>query len=244
MFQLFEAVMLFDDPSALTDADRVVLRDTMTLFDELAQLQKSNFEHMRLWLKAEEARSRGDMKPALEFYDQAIEAATEARFIHFAACCNERAAAILTNPKLAAGYIFDAHAQWKKWGCAPKVTEIEARHPKLFGGWAHRPATTGLGLSDLPSTGPTSEAYVVEGKSPSVREGHTPLQRAWLNSPVLRRRRSACSSGSGEVASSDIRSEPRSGSDSHPRSHLATELDLRTVVSASSVLGQETSVDG
>lgn len=241
IFKLFEAVMLFDDPSALTAADVVVLSDTMTLFDELAKLQKSNFFHMRLWLKAEEARSRGDTKAALEFYDHAIAAATAERFIHFAACCNERAAAMLTSPKIAAGYILDAHAQWKTWGCAPKVTDIEARHPHLFG---RPPATTGLGLFDLPSTEPTSGLYVSEKESKSMREGANPFQRSRVHSPVLHRRRSTSSGGSGEVSASGIQSEPRNESESLPRSHLATELDLRTVVSASSVLGQETSVDG
>lgn len=259
-FQLFEAVVLFSDPDAQTDEDRVVLSSTMEYFGELAVLQPTNFGHMRLWLKAEEARSLGYADEAITLYDEAIEAAVKAEFIHLAACMNERCAALLRSPKLAVGYILDAHAHWKAWGCVPKVTSMTLRYPLLFSSLpTPTPAPGSVGSRSTASDKATPmdssghddaapmEVVETDHHSSSGREEQASSHTSWLHGGRGRRASPNSHHGSLGSAGHDSSGDPRSfsgSSEHHSRSHLATELDLRTVVSASSVIGMETSVDG
>ncbi|KAK4703939.1 hypothetical protein P7C70_g2274, partial [Phenoliferia sp. Uapishka_3] len=203
-------------------------------------------------LCSEQARSLGATQDAITLYDLAIAEATVSEFTHLAACMNERCASLLPSPKLAVGYVLAAYQDWKTWGCVPKVNDMVAQFPHLFG--AFRPplpetasstgSRSGLANTLTPTSDPTKEDVAAEvdemEHSTSTREessNHT----SWLHMP----RRSSPGSHMSEGLTSNGEAKTNGGTPEAPlRSHLATELDLRTVVSASSVIGMETSVDG
>lgn len=102
-FQLFEAVVLYDSFELLAPSEHDILATTHKHVNELAASQPANFRPLRLWLDAERQRVSGPCIDALPAYDAAIAAATSSQALHIAACLNERAAACISAPKLAAG---------------------------------------------------------------------------------------------------------------------------------------------
>ncbi|GAA5835589.1 hypothetical protein JCM9279_004589 [Rhodotorula babjevae] len=263
-FQLFAAVSLYDEYDSITLDERDHLDGAHKLLDDLAVSQLDNFLPLKLWLDAERARATGNVVDAVPAYDLAIEAATGRRAIHLAACMNERAAACLPSAKLRAGYLIEAHALWTAWGCVPKTTKMEADHLHLF---PFKPSPTqrlvptptptpplppsgGFGSDYMQGRPPSNET--TEDTSPSSTGGKTdepaPVP-SWTSQPAngsATHRQSQGSHGShSENHDVDMVSQSRSmeHSDVYGRSHLATELDLRTVVTASSVISGELSVD-
>ncbi|KAM0752526.1 hypothetical protein T439DRAFT_379572 [Meredithblackwellia eburnea MCA 4105] len=98
-------------------------------------------------------------------------------------------------------------------------------------------------MEKLPQT-PTDESAQIELTDVDMNSAKDELSSShtsWLHSGSVKRKMSTGSHGSnGHDGSTDSRNM----AEHHLRSQLATELDLRTVVAASSVLGMETSVDG
>ncbi|GJN88386.1 hypothetical protein Rhopal_001352-T1 [Rhodotorula paludigena] len=266
-FQLFEAVVLYDSFELLAPSEHDILAKTHKLVNELAASQPANFRPLRLWLDAERQRVSGPCIDALPAYDAAIAAAASSQAIHLAACLNERAAACISAPKLAAGYLIEAHAHWLAWGCLPKAHRMEVEHPHLFPSRSsismQRAAPTPTpplaatipGASDYMQAPPLSAdsgdqtSSSSAGKPEEARSLH-----GWTNESAHQHARRPPSAGSHESLTHshseqrdvDMVSQSRSvdHSDIHQRSHLATELDLRTVVSASSVISSELSIDG
>lgn len=103
LFQVFEAVALFNRFSTLDQAELALVRDTTTYIAELADRQPSTFRPLLLWLQAEAAYSKGDKFRALALFDEAIGITTSDSQNHLVAVLNERAAVALDNVKLAAG---------------------------------------------------------------------------------------------------------------------------------------------
>lgn len=224
----------------MSEIDQQTLAATFKLFDGLATIQPSNFGHMRTFLAAEAARARGLVSEAVVLYDSAINASTEAKFIHLSAWYNERCAELLQKPKLAAGYLIEAMSLWKEWGCLTLVNKMALQHPLLFPSLV--PKTLPNVTSNLTVTTPTS---FTPPEQP-VLEIITAENR-WTKAD-LDRRKSSVASGSGRQSASGLESPLRVISSSSlelpHRSQLATELDLRTVVQAASVLNNEINVDG
>ncbi|GAA5908410.1 hypothetical protein JCM6882_007929 [Rhodosporidiobolus microsporus] len=258
-FRLFEAVTLYDIFPTISTEEHDILKETHVEIEELAASQADSFNTLKLWLDAERVRATGDVAEALKAYDIAIEEASNRRYLHFAACMNERAAACLPSLKLATGYLSEAHALWLAWGCAPKVQRMEADFPTIFPPRPHPVVTPSVPtgtppvhhshLADYVSTSTGSAESATE---PSVRDDSqtTPV---WVDTPNLSQPERRPSDGSHESHSHhsephdvEMLSNSRSvdHSDVHARSQLATELDLRTVVTASSVISGELSVDG
>ncbi|GAA5904910.1 hypothetical protein JCM5296_006141 [Sporobolomyces johnsonii] len=270
LFQLFESIALYDKYSTLSDAERVTIDDTAREVARLAEGQAASFRPLHLWLKAEAERAQGRKIEALALYDEAIAAATTIRYIHFAACMNERAARMLGNPKLATGYLVEAHTFWSTWGCTYKAQKMEADHPLVFPSKPAAPthsASFSAIMSPVVSLGATSvieELPGMQARSTSnsnsngsntdqgsfaAREDPQSLH-VWMvdNQPNPQSRRTSQGShGShSDHHDGDTHSQNRSVdyTEVYGRSHLATELDLRTVVTASSVISGELSVDG
>ncbi|GAA6001160.1 hypothetical protein JCM10207_007438 [Rhodosporidiobolus poonsookiae] len=259
-FQLFEAVTLFDNYATLTPAEHEILKQTREQLEELADQQRDNFGPLKLWLDAEAIKVEGDLVKAIDYYDRAIEAATAQHYIHLAACMNERAAACLTSEKLAVGYLHEAHAQWTTWGCTPLVAKMEAEHPRLFpqkavanGAPQAFTASPPLPMVSTPQTteymtNNSSGESMTERSSMTREEAQAhPSLGAWVEGNGRRPSNGSHDSHShSEPHDAEMLSTSRSvdHSDVYSRSQLATELDLRTVVTASSVLGSELSVDG
>jgi hypothetical protein len=219
---------------------------------------------MKQWLQAEECRSRKDWPAAMSYYDAAILAATEAQFIHLSACMNERCASMLKSPKLAAGYLLESYSQYKAFGCVTKLRSMEVVHPLLFASVPKSPVpedatppATGTTAARVPSPSDIVFQALSETGSPTVLDD-VGIPNVWTSSEVNSRKglssESMGSRGSRSVGSrsildvefEDIYDYRTDGtpSEAQSKSHLTTELDLRTVVSASSVIAGEISVDG
>lgn len=103
LFQVFEAVALYNRFSTLTEEELDIISETNALIADLAETQASSFKPLLLWLQAEAARATGDQSRALVLYDEAIEVAASSALLHLVAVLNERAAVTLDNVKLASG---------------------------------------------------------------------------------------------------------------------------------------------
>lgn len=230
-FQLFEAVVLFDNVEFITEVDRQTLATTFKLFEGLAVIQTSNFGHMKTFLDAEEARSRQSFTEAIELYDSAIAEASSAQFIHLAAFYNERAAQIMKKPKLAVGYLLEAMELWKTWGCEPKVTAMQNEFPFL------RP-------KPLLSPIFTSHLSVGTNSLPTGRSDQSEDQYKWSKADLERRKSTSSSAPGFGIPETLVRGHSITNIPviEFP-SRLATELDLRTVVQACGILASETSLD-
>ena len=104
---------------------------------------KENFEHLRLFMKAELAGICGDMRAAMSHYEGAINAARESGFIRDEAMASEMAAQFLMRnglEKAADGYLQAAHYGYYCWGAHRKVADMEAAYPALINAKARKGA--------------------------------------------------------------------------------------------------------
>jgi predicted ATPase/signal transduction histidine kinase len=95
----------------------------------------ANFEHKRLLVAAELARSDGDLLSALDLYEQSITSALEHGFIHVHALANELAARMWLssgNRRLALPYFTSAVAGYRSWGARRKLRLLETEFPEMF----------------------------------------------------------------------------------------------------------------
>ncbi|GAA5947465.1 hypothetical protein JCM3765_001690 [Sporobolomyces pararoseus] len=277
LFRVFEAVALYQRFTTLNSDELENLAETVKDISELADAQETTFRPLQLWLQAEAARATNDgQSRALPLFDQAIALATRTSQLHLVGILNERAAATFENPKLAVGYLVEAHLYWSKWGCVPKVHHLEASHPTIpfpnhvQANAVSRSISSGTSSSEHPHDldGNDSHPRIVgasyeqqqaplNGNSTADSHSHrgSLIDSAQSPRPTLHRRpsapdrsdsRSFGSQGSFDEfdhhESSSGRSTERS--DHYSRSHLATELDLRTVITAQNVISGELSVDG
>ncbi|BGP14068.1 hypothetical protein JCM10213v2_002006 [Rhodosporidiobolus nylandii] len=234
-FKLFEALVLYDSSSTLTSDEQRILDETHAEIAELAAEQPNNFRSLKLWLDAEKSAAARDVVKAIELFDLAIEAATARR------------------------YLVEAHTLWRAWGCMPKVARMEADYPTIFpsqpvvcthiASTATPPLHTSSlhGVDDVASAGGSSGESITD---PAVREDSHPAH-GWSDGVHVSLSSRRPSTGSHESHSqsdpheTEMVSTGRSVEECvYQRSQLATELDLRTVVTASSVISGELSVDG
>jgi predicted ATPase/signal transduction histidine kinase/CheY-like chemotaxis protein len=95
----------------------------------------ANFEHKRLLVAAELARSDGDLLSALDLYEQSITSALEHGFIQVHALANELAARMWMasgHRRLALPYFTSAVAGYRSWGARRKLRLLEHEFPEMF----------------------------------------------------------------------------------------------------------------
>jgi len=115
-----------------------------------------NFLHKYLLVEAETARLSGANWRAVELYDQAIELARQNGFIQEAALANELAARFwLSQGKMhiAAGYLRQAHHNYRQWGAKRKVDLLEESYPFLVA----RPDQSSAAKASYADTGTANE---------------------------------------------------------------------------------------
>jgi predicted ATPase/class 3 adenylate cyclase len=95
----------------------------------------ANSRHKLSLLEAERAWVEARPLEALEHYEQAINAAREAGFLHEQALAMERAGLFHRsrgNERLALGYLRGARRAWSRWGARAKVYHLDSLHPQLL----------------------------------------------------------------------------------------------------------------
>ncbi|MBW4683269.1 MAG: AAA family ATPase [Microcoleus vaginatus WJT46-NPBG5] len=95
----------------------------------------SNFQHKYDLVEAEKARVLGLREEAMDYYERAIQAAKEQKYIQEEALGNELAAEFqlsLGREKIAKTYMTDAYYGYIRWGAKAKVEDLEARYPQLI----------------------------------------------------------------------------------------------------------------
>ncbi len=100
-----------------------------------AQSGPMTFQHKFDLVAAETARVSGNIGPAIENYERAIEGARDNGFIHEQALANELYARFWQkrgNDKIAEMYMRKAHALFHQWGADAKVCHLENRYPQWF----------------------------------------------------------------------------------------------------------------
>lgn len=107
-FQLFEAVALYKRFASLSAQEKTTLQSAHTLMAQLAADQPQNFRPLQVWLEAERAIATFPPIDAISHLDAAIDAAIAGGMSYIAAYLNEEVAALLTNPKLAAGFVLSS----------------------------------------------------------------------------------------------------------------------------------------
>jgi predicted ATPase/serine phosphatase RsbU (regulator of sigma subunit)/tRNA A-37 threonylcarbamoyl transferase component Bud32 len=94
-----------------------------------------NFWAKHLLLEAEAARVDGQPGPAVELFDQALEAARERQNLQMEALAAELAGRYhhrLGRRLIAGAYLKHAHYAYVRWGAVAKANELARRHPQLL----------------------------------------------------------------------------------------------------------------
>lgn len=122
----------------LSEADNSKYREQVSKNQERmkvwAENCPANYGHKYYIVEAELARLAGNTNNALEFYDKAIELAKEHEYHLEEAIANELAAKFWLARKkelFANVHLIEAHYAYKKWGCEPKVKQLEEKYPQL-----------------------------------------------------------------------------------------------------------------
>ncbi|MCU0546563.1 MAG: trifunctional serine/threonine-protein kinase/ATP-binding protein/sensor histidine kinase [Oscillatoriaceae cyanobacterium Prado104] len=93
-----------------------------------------NYQHKYDLVEAETARVLGRNWEAADYYDKAIQGATEQGYIQEAAIANELAAEFYLSrkkDKIALVYLTESYYGYIHWGAIAKVKDLEARYPQL-----------------------------------------------------------------------------------------------------------------
>jgi len=121
-------------PGFVDTPDIALVEATIERFRVWSEGCVANFRHKQLILSAELARARGEDKPAMDLYAQAIEAAFEAGFTPCEALANELYArfwASLQQKQLASNFIRDAYYHYRRWGAVVKCRQLESEWPDI-----------------------------------------------------------------------------------------------------------------
>ncbi|MEH1904747.1 MAG: serine/threonine-protein kinase PknK [Nostoc sp.] len=100
-----------------------------------ARYAPMNYLHKYHLVQAEIARVSGQLLEAEEFYEQAIQGASENGYIQEEALAYELAAKhylVRGREKFAQTYMKEAHYCYERWGAVAKVKDLETRYPQLF----------------------------------------------------------------------------------------------------------------
>lgn len=120
----------------VNELEREQLRQSIELMELWAKNSPRNFAHHHRLLLAEQARLTGDVSGAIDCYEAAISAATEATFVHDQALAKERYALFWLargNTRLARFYLTDAIADYAQWGADAKVHQLTRRYATTIG---------------------------------------------------------------------------------------------------------------
>lgn len=154
------------------------LRSIQKLYKKWGEHNRGNYLHKYLLITAEIYRITGkDMEETARLYSEAIKLAHENGIVHEEAIANELAAKYylsLGQEKIATLYMNEAHYCYKRWGCKPKVKDLEEEYP----GWiTGKEKQKGRGIEDTAITTGTigsSEALdlgtIIKASSTIARE--------------------------------------------------------------------------
>ncbi len=95
----------------------------------------SNYQHKYDLVEAEKARILGDPLKAMDYYDRAIQGASQYGYIQEEALANEKAAEFylaLGRQEIAPIYMRKAHYGYKMWGAKRKVEQLDKHYPRLL----------------------------------------------------------------------------------------------------------------
>ena len=100
-----------------------------------ARYAPMNYLHKYHLVQAEIARVSGQLLETEEFYEQAIQGASENGYIQEEALAYELAAKhylVRGREKFAQTYMKEAHYCYERWGATAKVKDLETRYPQFF----------------------------------------------------------------------------------------------------------------
>ncbi|MFC1848918.1 response regulator [candidate division CSSED10-310 bacterium] len=136
---LFSSLLLtadYDTVSLKTKLKRLlILHRNRRKFLKWSKNCAENFLHKYYLISAELARVSGNIRKAMIFYDQAIEAARESGFIQHQALAHELAAKFylsLKRTRFARMYMIEARYAYIKWGATAKVKDLERKYENLL----------------------------------------------------------------------------------------------------------------
>jgi diguanylate cyclase (GGDEF)-like protein len=118
------------------DTDALMARVTalQALLSKWAQLSPVNHAANHCLVLAELARYRQDMPLTIGYYRQAIEAAHASGYLNIEALANERCGQFWLShdqPRVAATFLQDASALYRRWGADGKVAHLATQHASL-----------------------------------------------------------------------------------------------------------------
>jgi PAS domain S-box-containing protein len=139
LYSWFDALIQLAQFSEVTEEERqAILLRVQEHQDKLhhwATLAPMNHQHRWELVEAERCRVLGDKTNAIEYYDRAISAAKENRFIQDEAIANELAAKFYLGwgkAKVAASHMQEAYYCYSRWGAKAKTADLEKRYPELL----------------------------------------------------------------------------------------------------------------
>ncbi|MCB1191616.1 MAG: AAA family ATPase [Leptospiraceae bacterium] len=122
---------------------------------------EANYGHKYLIIGAELARIEGNIVDAISKYDEAIRLAMQYEYTLEEAIANELAAKFWLsqkNEKIARVYMIDARYAYERWGCKPKVKQLEETFPDLLGFNQNRRTTNRRNVSTTTTSGTTGSS--------------------------------------------------------------------------------------
>ncbi|MEL7078444.1 MAG: AAA family ATPase [Cyanobacteria bacterium J06582_2] len=100
-----------------------------------AEHAPSNYQHKYELVTAEKARVLGKNEVAAAYYDQAIDGAMEANYLHQSALAEELAGEFYLSQgriKIASYYLANAYQKYLSWGALAKAGTLESKHRDLL----------------------------------------------------------------------------------------------------------------
>ncbi len=123
--------------------------ESLEKMKQWAHYASMNYLHKYYLLQAETARVLGQLLEAEEFYEQAIQSATDNEYLQEEALAYELAANFYLSrgrKKIAQTYMKEAHYCYERWGATAKVNDLEIRYPQFF------PQSSGMASTSIRTT--------------------------------------------------------------------------------------------
>ncbi|MFC5451011.1 AAA family ATPase [Paenibacillus aestuarii] len=132
----YGCLALCSDESARDGAEvEKQLKPMLTQMRHWAELNPAHFQHKYLLLKGEAARLKGKWEQAVSLYDEAIDTANEAGYVHMEALACERAGRLLLaqgKKRFAKTYLIDSYLAYQTWGAYQKCVQLRKQFPELL----------------------------------------------------------------------------------------------------------------
>lgn len=131
----FQYALLLAGKKSKTNIDQAHFDYCFKRICDAEKVYSPNYEYKKLFIEAELARFKDEpIAKCMALYEQAINAAMENGFIHYAALANERFADYLQIhgfERFAHLHAELAFRLYTEWGCAPKLKNLSLRFPFL-----------------------------------------------------------------------------------------------------------------